>query len=153
MSAISDAVKCACSCGQKISYDPDDAGAVVECPACSQTLTLPAQFDEPRHANRIQQGRGFGWWSAVKLVCFFVFLLPGFCGVLFFGSMFVTGGYPGSTLAFAMMLGLGSLVWFLIGGFLYHWAERARTQWVCSDCGNPVARYSRLCPACHSNLQ
>jgi DNA-directed RNA polymerase subunit RPC12/RpoP len=152
MQTATEFVKCLCRCGQKIEYDLSDAGAVIDCPGCGSRLQLPAQSDE-RRASRIQQGRGFGWWSAVKLVCALLFLLPGFCGVLFFGSMFVTGGYPGSTLAFAMMLGLGSLVWFMIGGFLYHWAERARTQWVCSDCGNPVARYSRLCPTCHAHLQ
>jgi hypothetical protein len=152
MSAISHAeAKCACKCGQRIAYDADDAGSIIDCPGCGERLRLPAQSDE-RRANRIQQGRGFGWWSAVKLVCALLFLLPGVGGVLFFGSMFVTGGYPGSTLAFAMMLGLGSLVWFLVGAFLYHWAERARTQWVCSDCGNVVARYSRLCPSCKASL-
>jgi hypothetical protein len=148
VSVLSDEVKCACTCGQRISYIPGDAGSVVDCPSCGQRLRLPAQ-----PARAVKRSKGFGPWSMLTALGVLLFVLPG-CGGLLVSLPVLAGvnsATPGAQ-GVALLVAGAAFVWILIGAALCEWANRLRVEWLCSACGNAVGKSSRLCPACRSPL-
>jgi hypothetical protein len=134
-----------------------------KCPHCDQIVEAAEASSEsirsdelPGRAAKKEVDNGIGWWTAVKILAWIIFVLPGVAAIIvaifsvYIGSQNVELG--GVSVMVALSAGIGGAVFIAIGWGLMRWGISAEYTLVCGDCGNPATKTSILCPACKANF-